>query len=114
MVSWLGEPEFLCLARAAEHHDERPQLQQGHPEPEPETEQPQQDLRICVFAEQELRTDLAAGVEWVGGVELMEAILAVRVSHGAEAVQFTALTWCGALLDHDHIAGRRQAAIGYG
>lgn len=70
---WLGEDAFLRLACAAEHHDERPQREQ----PQPETQQAR--LRICVFAEPELRAGLVEhGAEWVGGIELMDAILAVR------------------------------------
>ena len=66
----------MRLARAAERLDEQPQPEMA--QEEPQTEQPRHHLRICVFAEPELRAGLTEqGVEWVGGVELMDAILAV-------------------------------------
>ena len=73
----------MLLARAAEHHDNESQLQerpqQQQPEPESEQEGPRQHPRVCVFAEPELQQGLAEqGAEWVGGVDLMDAILAVR------------------------------------
>ena len=89
VVSWLGEDEFLRLARAAEHHDEQPQLEQ----PELQTQQPR--LRICVFAEPELRAGLVEhGAEWVGGTELMDAILAVRPNHDLSLSLSLSLSVC--------------------
>eukprot|EP01043_Picozoa_sp_COSAG02_P025148 COSAG02_NODE_1403_length_12811_cov_8.982536_2_plen_106_part_00 len=57
-------------------------------------------MRICVFAEPELRAGLTEqGVEWVGGVELMDAILAVRES------------LAGHYFVYDHVVHRSDLAM---